>query len=50
LLGSSSGSPGTCGVNLCMGTAAGISLPSASAPVNKEDKCISDYDYFLGVL
>jgi hypothetical protein len=38
----------TCGVKFCMGTAAGMSLPSASAPINKEHKCISDYDYSLG--
>jgi hypothetical protein len=35
---------GASGVDFCIGTPAGISLPSASAPVKRGDKCISDYD------
>jgi hypothetical protein len=31
----------SCGVKFCVGITAGMSLPSASAPINKEDKCIS---------
>jgi hypothetical protein len=31
------------GVNLCIGTPAGMSPPSA--PVKRDDKCISAYDY-----
>jgi hypothetical protein len=41
----------TSGVNLSMGTAAGILLPSASAPVNKKTRASASsdgYDYSLG--
>jgi hypothetical protein len=36
---------GASGVDFCIGTPAGMSLPSASVPVKKEDKCISYYDH-----
>jgi hypothetical protein len=50
----SSGAPpaasGTCGVKFCMGTAAGMSLPSASAPINKKKSASATTTTLWGVL
>jgi hypothetical protein len=35
----------TPGVDFCIGTPAGMSLLSASAPVKEKTKCVSDHDY-----
>jgi hypothetical protein len=41
---------GTCGVNLCMGTAAGMSLPSSSAPVKKKTSALATTTTLWGAL
>jgi hypothetical protein len=44
------GSSGACGVDLCMGTAAGISLPSASASIKKKTSALATTTTLRGVL
>jgi hypothetical protein len=48
--GAPSAASGTCGVNFYMGTAAGMSLPSASAPVKKKTSALATTTTLWGIL